>query len=95
MSTVLVTGGTGLLGRAVVAGLTAAGHNVRILSRTAGSPAIVTGDLGTGDGLDAAVAGAAAVVHCASDPRDHERVDVDGSRRLIDATRRAATSSTA
>ena len=68
MSTVLVTGGTGLLGRAVVARLTSAGHDVRVLSRTApGSPAVV-GDLATGSGLDDAVAGVDTVVHCGVRP---------------------------
>jgi uncharacterized protein YbjT (DUF2867 family) len=85
VSLVLVTGGTGVLGRAVAAGLTTAGHDVRIMSRTG----TVRGDLRTGDGLDAAVASATAVVHCASDPRDSRRVDVDGTRRLVDAARRA------
>jgi len=85
VSTVLVTGGTGVLGRAVVARLTAAGHDARIMSRTGTVP----GDLRTGDGLDAAVAGVDTVVHCASDPRDARRVDVDGTRRLVEAVRRA------
>ncbi len=89
MSTVLVTGGTGLLGRAVVTGLAAAGHDVRTLSRTAAAPGTVAGDLATGAGLDAAVAGAAVVVHCASDARDPRRTDVEGTRRLVDAARRA------
>jgi uncharacterized protein YbjT (DUF2867 family) len=88
MSTVLVTGGTGLLGRAVVTGLTAAGHDVRTMSRTA-APGTVGGDLATGAGLDAAVAGADTVVHCASDARDPRRIDVDGTRRLVDAARQA------
>jgi uncharacterized protein YbjT (DUF2867 family) len=87
MSTVLVTGGTGLLGRAVVARLTAAGHDVRTLSRAATAPGAVPGDLHTGAGLEAAVAGAAAVVHCASDPRNPRTIDVDGTCRLITAAR--------
>jgi uncharacterized protein YbjT (DUF2867 family) len=88
MPTVLVTGGTGLLGRAVVARLGAAGHDVRVLSRSGTSPGTVAGDLVSGTGLDAAVRGAAAVVHCASNPRDPRPTDVDGTRRLIDAARR-------
>jgi uncharacterized protein YbjT (DUF2867 family) len=90
MSDVLVTGGSGLLGREVVARLGAAGHTVRILSRSGSAdPRAVPGDLGTGAGLDAAVDGTAAIVHCASDPRDPQRVDVAGTRRLVDAARRA------
>jgi NAD(P)-dependent dehydrogenase (short-subunit alcohol dehydrogenase family) len=53
MTSVLVTGGTGLLGRRVTRALAADGHTVRILSRTApGLPVpsaeTVVGDLGTG-----------------------------------------------
>jgi len=36
MATILVTGGTGTLGRQVVPRLTHAGHAVRVLSRRAG-----------------------------------------------------------
>ena len=45
---VLVTGGTGTLGRAVVRLLTARGDGVRVLSRS-GAPDTVKGDLATGD----------------------------------------------
>ncbi len=63
---ILVTGGTGQLGSAVVAGLRAAGEEVRVLSRRA-APDVVRGDLRTGRGIDSAVAGADVVVHCATD----------------------------
>ncbi|MCO1659018.1 SDR family oxidoreductase [Pseudonocardia humida] len=89
MTTVLVTGGTGLLGRAVAGELTAAGHTVRILSRRPGGPGTAVGDLATGAGLDTALQGVDAVVHSASDPRDPRPVDVDGTRRLVAAARRA------
>jgi uncharacterized protein YbjT (DUF2867 family) len=66
---VLVTGGTGTLGRQVVPRLRAAGCEVRVLSRRPREPAegieVVTGDLATGEGIDAAVAGAGTIVHCA------------------------------
>jgi uncharacterized protein YbjT (DUF2867 family) len=88
MSTVLVTGGTGLLGREVAARLTAGGHTVRILTPTATTdPRTVEGDLAIGSGLDAAVEGVAAIVHCASNVRDPQRIDVAGTRRLADAAR--------
>ncbi|HEX8973264.1 NAD-dependent epimerase/dehydratase family protein, partial [Oryzihumus sp.] len=56
---VLVTGGTGTLGRAVVAELAARGVPSRVMSRAAapGVPGRVRGNLATGAGLDAAVAG--------------------------------------
>jgi uncharacterized protein YbjT (DUF2867 family) len=66
---ILVTGGTGTLGRLVVARLRDAGHRVRALSRhgrEAGEGIeLVTGDLATGEGIDAAVEGAEIIVHCA------------------------------
>ncbi|MFD3698632.1 SDR family oxidoreductase [Streptomyces sp. NPDC058646] len=85
MSTVLVTGGTGTLGTAVVTRLRAAGHDVRVLSRH--SPDFPV-DLRDGSGLDAATAGAQVVVHCASSPRGGDDAAV---RHLIAAARRAGT----
>lgn len=68
-SPVLVTGGTGTLGRLVVARLRDAGREVRVLSRTSRrlGPGIevVEGDLTSGAGTDAAVTGVETVVHCA------------------------------
>jgi uncharacterized protein YbjT (DUF2867 family) len=93
---ILVTGATGTLGRGVVARLLVAGHRVRVLSRrprpTSGPATAewVTGELLNGEGLAGAVAGVAAVVHCASDPRQ-PRVDVDGTRNLLQAARAAGT----
>lgn len=92
MNDVLVTGGTGVLGRVVVAELLARGHAVRVLSRRSGAVVpdrarLFTGDLSTGEGLAGAVAGVGTVVHCASDPRRHAKVDVPGTRRLVDAVK--------
>lgn len=88
---ILVTGGTGTLGRAVVERLVAAAHEVRVLSRRPGPATEVapytwmTGDLRTGEGIDPAVAGADSIVHCASGPRG----DVEAARNLIAAAQRA------
>jgi len=76
MSTVLVTGGTGLLGRRVVRRLTAVGHSVRILSPRAVAPpapdtGITVGDLRTGDGLQRAVAGGPDVLTMADAARGY------------------------
>ena len=67
---VLVTGGTGTLGRRVVARLHDGGHEVRVLSRRRpeGTPErieFVAGDLTSGVGIDAAVEGAEVIAHCA------------------------------
>lgn len=68
-SPILVTGGTGTLGRRVVARMREAGYDVRVLSRHSGAPAAgveyFIGDLASGAGVDAAVAGVGTVVHCA------------------------------
>ncbi|MFE0134612.1 SDR family oxidoreductase [Streptomyces sp. NPDC059037] len=83
MTTILVTGGTGTLGRPVVERLRADSHDVRVLSRRSPSYAV---DLREGTGLDAAMAGADVIVHCASSPRGG---DEQAARHLIEAARRA------
>ncbi|MCA2321879.1 MULTISPECIES: SDR family oxidoreductase [Mycobacterium avium complex (MAC)] len=66
---VLVTGGTGTVGRVVVDQLTAAGKDVRVLSRgrrpnQRADVEHVVGDVQTGAGLDAALDGVDTIVHC-------------------------------
>ncbi|WP_075015367.1 SDR family oxidoreductase [Geodermatophilus obscurus] len=87
---VLVTGGSGPLGRRVVPALQQAGHAVRQMSRRGAGPGGVRADLATGRDLAAAVRGVDLVVHAASDPRgDPWQVDVAGTRRLVQALDRA------
>ena len=66
---ILLTGGTGTLGRLVTPLLRDAGFTVRVLSRSSHKPAdgveFVTGDLATGKGVEAAVNGVETIVHCA------------------------------
>ncbi|TMR08301.1 SDR family oxidoreductase, partial [Nonomuraea zeae] len=68
-SLILVTGGTGTLGRLVVPLLREAGCKVRVLSRrdraSGDGVEYVTGDLVQGTGVEAAVDGAEIVVHLA------------------------------
>jgi uncharacterized protein YbjT (DUF2867 family) len=86
---ILVTGGTGTLGRLVVARLGDAEVGVRVLSRHGGPPEDgvehVTGDLGTGEGIQEAVEGADVVVHCAGSRTG----DGDKARQLVRAASRA------
>jgi uncharacterized protein YbjT (DUF2867 family) len=86
---ILVTGGTGTLGRLVVPRLRDAGCGVRVLSRRSrqgeDGVQLVTGDLATGEGVDAAVAGTEIVLHCAGGPRG----DDDKARHLVRAASRA------
>lgn len=92
---VLVTGASGTLGSAVVPSLLAEGHAVRGMSRRpkpAGEVEWVVADLGTGEGVDRAVAGVDAVVHLASATKPGQRkvrVDVAGSRGLVTAAGQA------
>lgn len=88
-SPILVTGGTGTLGRRVVSRLREAGRDVRVLSRRDRAPQdgieYVTGDLATGAGVAAATAGADVIVHCAGTARG----DADKARNLVQAAARA------
>jgi uncharacterized protein YbjT (DUF2867 family) len=88
-SPILITGGTGTLGRPVVRLLRDAGHPVRVLSRRPHEPAdgirYVVGDLATGAGVDAAVDGVAIVAHCAGSAKG----DADKARSLVRAAARA------
>jgi uncharacterized protein YbjT (DUF2867 family) len=78
---VLVTGGTGRLGRPLVAALRADGHEVRVLSRRAGEGHVV-GDLADGRGVADAVRGCEAIVHAATSGR-MKAVDVRGTDGLL------------
>lgn len=86
---ILLTGGTGTLGSLVTPLLRDAGHTVRVLSRRDREPAsgveYVTGDLDTGEGLDAALAGVETVVHCAGSAKG----DDVKARTLVEAARKA------
>lgn len=90
-SPILITGGTGTLGRLVVARLAETGHTLRVLSRgrrpaVAGTEA-VTGDLlngnPTGGGLRPALAGVDTIVHLAGGPKG----DDVATRNLMRAAR--------
>lgn len=64
---ILVTGGTGTLGRLVTPLLRDSGYSVRVLSRTNHESGdgieFVTGNLATGEGINAAVDGAEIILH--------------------------------
>src|SRR5919106_3346379 len=89
-SPILVTGGTGTLGRLVVRRLRDAGYDdLRVLSRrhheAEDAIEFVTGDLATGEGIEPAVDGARTIVHCAGSPKGDE----DKARNLVRAALRA------
>lgn len=90
---VLLTGSAGRVGRAIAAQL-ASTWQVRTLDRLAAPGVNHVGDLGDAALLRRALAGAQAVVHVAAlhaphvgiqPDREFERINVDGTRRLLDA----------
>ncbi|NEC11663.1 NAD(P)H-binding protein [Streptomyces sp. SID8014] len=83
MTTMMVTGGTGTLGRPLVARLREEGQDVRVLSRRDPHHPV---DLRKGQGLDAALAGVGTVVHVASSPMGG---DDEAAGNLLSAARRA------
>jgi uncharacterized protein YbjT (DUF2867 family) len=96
MAKVLITGGTGVYGTALVPRLLQAGHGVRIMSRRPPAGPVPAGadwavaQIETGSGLDRALAGVEVVVHAASSPFKRTwAVDVDGTQRLLEAARAA------
>lgn len=91
-TSILVTGGTGTLGRTVVKRLLEAGAEVRILSRhprglPAGATAL-TADLRDPQSLHAALGDAPTIVHCATDLR-HDQAH---AAHLLAAADRSGTS---
>jgi len=91
---VLVTGGTGTLGREVVRALDAAGHRAVTMSRkpapnAGAAPRWATANIVSGEGLAAAVADMDVIIHAASDPRGDPAADEEGTKRLAAAARAA------
>lgn len=97
---VMVTGATGFIGAAVSRALLRHGYQVRALVRPGArtdnldglAVEIVHGDLARPETLPAALAGCAALVHSAADyrlwtpdPDSVYRINVDGTRALLDA----------
>lgn len=78
--TILITGGTGRLGRHVAAALRSRSLDHRILSRSPGDGRVVA-DLATGEGLPAALDGVDTVLHLATS----RSKDISQTRRLLDA----------
>lgn len=104
---VLVTGGTGKLGRALLPKLAEAGQDVVALTRRPhsedGPVTHVVGDLSTGAGIEEAIRGCEAVLHAATDgfgdrysfrwAMFHRAgVDVRGTRMLLEAAERVGVS---
>ncbi len=102
---VLITGATGLVGSHVAEQARARGLRTRVLARRTADVTllkqwdceIVEGDLDQPESLAKACAGATVVIHCAAKvgdwgpTEDYRRINVDGTRALMDAAIRAGT----
>lgn len=91
----VVLGGSGTLGQAVTAAAIAAGHTVTAVSRR--PPAKlpdgvrhVAADVTTGIGLDAAFAGAEAIIDGTNAMANAREVLVEGTKRVLDAAKTAS-----
>jgi uncharacterized protein YbjT (DUF2867 family) len=87
MQKIVVTGGTGTLGRQVASQLLAKNRNVYVLS-SQDSPVVpdqvkvIKGNLVTGESLQN-LRDANIVIHCASNPKDAQNTDVIGTGNLL------------
>ncbi|MCE5290511.1 MAG: NAD(P)H-binding protein [Nocardiaceae bacterium] len=86
---ILVTGGTGTVGKPLVENLSKQGLEVRVLTRNPKRANDIAGDLTTGDDLGAALEGVTTIVHCASDTKRFGKTDVAQARNLLAAAKRA------
>jgi predicted dehydrogenase/nucleoside-diphosphate-sugar epimerase len=99
---VLVLGGSGFIGRRLVAALAHADHPVRVLSRRAGAPRVgrvryqpqvQPGDIRNADDVARAAEGCRSVIHLVSgapaDWSEYERLFVEGTRHVAEACLRS------
>lgn len=95
---VLVTGGSGFVGREIVRQLRAAGHDVRVLARGVRSPQdgieFIRGSVLEPASLEPAVTGCDAIIHLVGiiseiGGQTYEHVHTDGTRNLLAAAKAA------
>lgn len=105
-NSLFVTGGSGFLGRQLIADLVADGHPVRALARSRQSVAVVNalgaqavvGDLDDLEAMRSGMAGCSAAIHCAARVGDWGRWEeflhdtVQGTRNVVAAARAAGVS---
>jgi dihydroflavonol-4-reductase len=93
---VLITGGTGLVGKEIVRQFNHNGYKVRVLTRNANTYLnseieIMEGDIRNCDVVNKAVKGTYAVIHCAGEKNDKKlmkSVNIDGTKNVINAVKK-------
>src|SRR5699024_8855135 len=85
---ILITGGTGHLGQKVVNALLSKGQKINILSTKVLSSdnkniTYYTGNLTSNVGLKEATNDIDIIIHCASNPRNFQQVDIEGTKKLL------------
>lgn len=99
--TVLLVGATGFIGSGIRSALTGTGQPLQLLVRrqvqlVGDRPEVLLGDLTDARSVAAALNGVSTVVHAASyvgsDPEEQRRVNVDGTRLLVEAAARRGVS---
>jgi uncharacterized protein YbjT (DUF2867 family) len=88
MKSVLITGGTGTLGQEISKQLIKKGYVVNILSSRekpdiASFTNIIQGDLTDTPSLKKVVESAEIIIHCASNPKNAQAVDIEGTKNLL------------
>lgn len=103
MTKIAITGGTGFVGGHLAQRLVDEGHEVVLISRSAGAPSglrgksgvtVAASDLSSVEELAAAFAGCDAVAHCAGINREigsqtYQRVHINGTRHVVATAKKA------
>jgi len=93
--TVLITGGSGTLGRKLIPHLLKAGYSIRISSRSERKPNFfpevewARASLETGEGLAEAVQEVDTIIHAASDVMNAKKIDIAGTCKLVEQAKQA------
>ncbi len=90
MNKILVTGGNGHLGKYVVSALIEKGFQTAVLTTQANCEVrndveFFTGDLAQNLRLKEAAKGVEVIIHCASNPKNSQQADINGTKNLLDA----------